>query len=142
MRLKLPYQKGAREGCRRLKETHEVWQMGMEAMRQAAEGPGDLESRLRDVLKIWRKTVESGRSFPPTKPWIEEDVFLWCADDLLLAMFADEARRLARASNSPESRGRATRYLLDVLYGIPRNDPRWNEGTRPRIEKEIKTILK
>ncbi|MCS7312492.1 MAG: hypothetical protein NZ742_06230 [Acidobacteria bacterium] len=138
MRLKLPYQKESREYYRRLKKTDVVWQKGMDAMIRAAQGDEDFQTRLERVLKIRAATGELGRSLPP-KPWKkEEDVFVGCADDLLLAMFADEAQRRAAA---PGSREQSLRYLLDLLYGIPWNHLQWTEGTRKRIEKEIRKIL-
>lgn len=141
MNLQIPYDNNARPCYRYLKKTEYIWQDGFETMLQTAKKATNFEKGLKSVLELYEQTLKKGQALPPKQSWKEEDAFLCCADDLLLAMFAAEAQRIANQTTAKDERERSARLLQEKLRAIPWDSPNWNEGTRPRIQEEITKIL-
>ncbi len=143
MSINLPYRTESRQCYQRLKESRRVFQNGFEQMSASAQSESPFKQRLADIISIQGKTVESGRKEVSNTTWSEEDVFVCCAHDLLQAVFAQEAEKIAADPSTGKTQKQAgIKALIKDLNRIPYTGPTWNHATKPAIRKQLDEVLK
>lgn len=142
MTLTIPYNEKDVGHCyERLKQTLPVYQEGISGIRLVMESNRPFAARLQKVLKAHEAVLKSAQTQLSPHSWNEDDFYLCCLYDMLEAMYAAEAARIAAGSGSDEEKRKELAALASSIDKLPFGSPQFREGIRPRLEKAVTNQL-
>jgi hypothetical protein len=88
------------------------------------------------------EAVQEGQTQKSPHSWNEDDVFRCCFYDMLEAMYAAEAGKIATGQGTVAEKRKGLDALGASIAKLPFGSPQYDSSIRPRLEKAVSSYRK